>query len=135
MIYWKIVDEHKKSPHTLYHGLRGAKKLGIGRYLTAERKIVRDGSGNAYYESAFHVLANLKDAVKYLNRFKNLGTKRLVEVEVPKYSSVTHKWKLQKRPGLDKVFLVGTMIITAKNWDNRLTVEEAKDVASALLNS
>ena len=79
---WKIVEGRKDGFYTLFHGLQGSRKIPQGVWLSAEVKRVRDGAGNNWYQSGFHVLSSRYAAHKYLERFTEVENRSLVVVEV-----------------------------------------------------
>lgn len=69
--YWKIAEANPDGTiKTLFHGVRGSRKIPKGIWLESEYKWVNDGSG-PWYWSGWHVLPTKKVAEKYLTRFKN----------------------------------------------------------------
>ena len=63
------VDATTGRPATLFHGVNGSRVLPVGEPIEANRKRVRDGRGNAWYESGFHVFKREQDAYAYAQRF------------------------------------------------------------------
>ena len=130
MEVWKIVDiqddptkKNKGKPLTLFHGNKGTKVIPLDEVLLADRRVVSDGSSARVYESGFHVLKTLTEAVMYLERFKNLARKRLVKAWVPNYSTFRPKDN-------SLAWLVGVMVISSGEWEKRLTPQEAQDKLS-----
>lgn len=77
---WRIVEIKAGIPHTLFHGnanwrlgysgLSGrTRKLRFRAWMQAERKLVKDGSGQEPYEAGFNVLLSREKAVEYMKRF------------------------------------------------------------------
>lgn len=118
MMVWKIVDERKGKPTTLFHGNEGSKTIPLDEILLADRRVVSDGSRTKVYESGFHVLKTLAETINYLGKFTNLENKRIVRVWVPGYSS------FRPKDG-SPAWLVGTMVIPSGEWKKRMTKEEA----------
>lgn len=75
--YYKIVEFKKGEPHTLYHGLNRKRKLPIGKWLTAEEKIVSDGGSP--YLSGFHIFRSQEQAELYKKRFTAPRDLRIVK--------------------------------------------------------
>jgi len=75
----KIVEEDDAGQiKTLFHGVQGSKVMKIGEWITADKKMVRDGTSNTWYLSGFHVLPSREKCEKYLTRF----TKRLDRLRI-----------------------------------------------------
>jgi hypothetical protein len=70
MIAYKIVESSPKGPKTLFHGLNGSRLIPKGKWLKAEKKMVKDGTSKTQYLSGWHVLPSEEEAAKYLQRFK-----------------------------------------------------------------
>ena len=75
---FKIVDWKNDTPHTLFHGVSRSRKLPFNKWITAEEKMVRDGSNQERYLSGFHVLPTVKDCLEYLKKFRNTQDKAIV---------------------------------------------------------
>jgi len=56
-------------PKTLFHGVDGTRRVGIGKWSRACNKLVTDGGGGTEYLSGWHVLPTLDGAVGYLDNF------------------------------------------------------------------
>jgi hypothetical protein len=90
-IWYKIVDiDEDGNIKTLYHGVNKSRILRIGQWLEAEKKMVRDGSCQTRYESAFHVLPSYEECIKYLRKFKRLDQKRIVTCKAKKVRAKKH---------------------------------------------
>jgi len=50
----------------LYHGINKNRYIKFNKWLRADIKKVRDGSGEKYYKSGFHAYLTLKSALKWL---------------------------------------------------------------------
>jgi len=79
-ICYKIVDKKGEDYYYLFHGINKSKKIQVNKWLTAERKIVSDGSNSSKYESGFHVLLSYEDTEKYLQSFKNTKNRAIIKV-------------------------------------------------------
>lgn len=67
---YKIIEtDDKGNIKTLFHGLNGTRIITPGVWLKAVEKLVRDGTGNKWYKSGWHVLLDEADAHDYLKRF------------------------------------------------------------------
>jgi hypothetical protein len=78
---YRIVELKGGHPHTLFHGVKGRRKLPVNRVIEADRKQVRDGTG-PYYESGFNVLLDHQACEQYLERFVAPRELRVVKVLV-----------------------------------------------------
>lgn len=52
-----------EKPHFLFHGNNGSTVVPLNKWVRAERRIVRDGSGKTFYASGFHAFTQ-KSALK-----------------------------------------------------------------------
>lgn len=67
--YYKIADRNPNGTiRTLFHGVKGVRKIPKGKWMESERKWVNDASG-PFYWSGWHVLPTKKVAQEYLTRF------------------------------------------------------------------
>jgi hypothetical protein len=66
---FKIVEANGPDLKTLFHGIDGSRKLPSGRWLTAAKKMVKDGTSKTRYLSGFHILMTEADAERYLTSF------------------------------------------------------------------
>jgi hypothetical protein len=82
MKYYKICDKIDGNVKTLFHGVNGTRNLPKGQWVTADKKMVSDGSGKRKYLSGFHVLPTIEDCKQYLKRFKHTANKVFIECEV-----------------------------------------------------
>jgi hypothetical protein len=94
-VYWyKIVDrDDEGNLKTLYHGVNKSKILKFNRWLTAENKIVKDGSGKTRYLSGFHLLSSLEDCLDYLKLFRRISNKAIVKCKAKKIRPKKHSKK------------------------------------------
>ena len=80
---YKIVEQHGLHLKTLFHGLDGSRTLPYGRWLTAVKKPVKDGTSKTTYLSGWHVLKTRDAAKDYLRAFtKRLDILKIVPVDV-----------------------------------------------------
>jgi|TARA_R100001086_G_scaffold232773_1_gene154164 hypothetical protein len=80
---YKIVEQHGLHLKTLFHGLDGTRTLPYGRWLTAVKKDVKDGTSKTTYLSGWHVLKSREAAEAYLRAFtQRLDILKIVPVDV-----------------------------------------------------
>ena len=80
---YKIVEQHGLHLKTLFHGLDGTRTLPYGKWLTAVKKDVKDGTSKTTYLSGWHVLMSRAAAEDYLGAFtKRLDILKIVPVDV-----------------------------------------------------
>ena len=80
---FKIVEQHGPHLKTLFHGLDGTRTLPHGKWLTAVKKPVKDGTSKTIYLSGWHVLKSRSHAEDYLRAFtKRLDMLKIVPVDV-----------------------------------------------------
>lgn len=81
-IWYKIVDCEAGVYKTLFHGVKGNRKLKFNTWLEADIKEVSDGSSSTTYMSGWHVLPTYEECKEYLKRFKHIENKRIVKCHV-----------------------------------------------------
>lgn len=112
---YKIFDVKDDSPHTLFHGVKGSRRLSIGRWLTAERKMVRDGSGQNRYISGFHAYETMEDVKAWVKGARNLAGRVVSKVQV--------RGCRNKPRAVRRTILAYRMRIDQGDWDNRISLE------------
>jgi len=80
---YRIVEVINGEYHTLFHGIkgdknRGSRKLEVGKWLTADKKKVKDGSCATQYESGFHVLKSKEQTKEFLQKMFRVPKNRVV---------------------------------------------------------
>ena len=74
---YKIVYKYIKNDvwcwRTLFHGIRGSTFHPYDKWIEAEVKLVKDGSGGQAYLSGIHCFKTENDADNYLGRFSVPG--------------------------------------------------------------
>lgn len=91
--FYKIVEKDSKGNiKTLFHGLNGSRKLPFNKWLSAEFKIVTDGSKDksTSYMSGFHVFDSLDKCREYMKYFKNTNNKYIVQCGVIGFRKKEH---------------------------------------------
>jgi len=94
---FKIVEYEKGQIRTLFHGLNGSRKMPAGKWLTAIKKQVKDGTSKSTYLSGWHILLNIEECEDYLLKFtKRLDKLKIVRCEArglrPKTHSPDNVW-------------------------------------------
>ena len=113
--YYRIFDEKNDAPHTLFHGVKGSRKLPLDTWVEAEIRKVKDGSCKVKYISGFHVLKTEQEAKSFLNKmFKYKNYRVITRVLVDEDSGL---WK--KEHSKSNVFLAKKIKILKKDWKNR----------------
>lgn len=67
---YKIVLKVDNKIRTLFHEVDGSKYLSFDKWITANKRLVRDGSKSLKYISGIHVFKNKESAEKYLTKFR-----------------------------------------------------------------
>jgi len=104
-------------PKTLFHGIPGrgtsrTRVLPVGRWLWAEAKLVKDGSGKSQYISGFHCYTSM-DAVKDWFKTGSAFNRIVVQVEIgPNYRS--------KNRAVRHTLLADKIRISEDDWANRI---------------
>jgi len=93
---YRIVEVINGEYHTLFHGIkgkneRGSRKLEVGKWLSADRKTVKDGSCATYYESGFHVLKTKEQCDEFLQKmFRVPKDRRVIKVLAKRLHPKSH---------------------------------------------
>lgn len=92
-LHWRLFEERDGQLYTLFHGLNGSRLIPEGQWFEAKGGLVRDGTGNKWYEAGWHVFAD-ESGLEYLGRFRK--PRRLVAVQV----EVDHTWPKPTNPNV-----------------------------------
>jgi hypothetical protein len=91
VIVYKIIETDNSTIKTLFHGINGSRVMPSGKWLEADVKQGRDGSGERWYLTGWHTLPTKEDAERYMTRFKNRVDKlKIVKCEVKDTWSKQH---------------------------------------------
>lgn len=83
MKVYKIVEVVEGDIKTLFYGINKSRIMPKNKWIKADVKIGRDGSGNRYYKTGWHTLPSVKEAKDYLKNFKSrLNILKIVECEI-----------------------------------------------------
>lgn len=103
-LYWRLFELRDGELYTLFHGVNGSRLIRVGHWYQAERKRVRDGNGDNWYESGFHVFADDK-GLEYTKRFT--APRQLLAV------LVAVDGEIRTKPTNDRILLVDRMKVPA----------------------
>ena len=93
---YRIVEVINGEYHTLFHGIhgdkkRGSRKLEVGKWLSADKKTVKDGSCATYYESGFHVLKSKEQCEEFLQKmFRKPKDRRVIQIFAKRLHPKSH---------------------------------------------
>lgn len=76
---YKIVVRYENNIYTIFHGIEGRKRLPYDKWLRAEHKMVRDGSGGKEYLSGIHCFKSFDTALTYMGKFRNRDDLDVIE--------------------------------------------------------
>ena len=110
---WKIFDIADATPKTLFHAVRGSRRLAVGKWILAEQKMV-DDNGRKYL-SGFHLYRSLADVRHWVERAKNLEG-RVVCV-------VAFKGRRTKVHAKLPTILADAILIEPKAWEKRVSLK------------
>lgn len=82
MIAYKVFNIKQGHPYFLYHGLNGSRRVTIGNWIKAERKLVKDGSASIKYWSGFHLFASIRDVQNWLKLVTHIDSRCVVQVDI-----------------------------------------------------
>lgn len=106
----KVFDIKDGEPFFLFNSLNGTRKVPLNRWITAEKRAVRDAIG-PYYQSGFHAFPNASDITYWLRWVTHTDNRVVVEVEIKEIRPKSH--------GRGNVQLADKMIIRTKAWKNK----------------
>jgi hypothetical protein len=91
MITYKIVEVVDDKIRTLFHGINGSRTIPKNKWIEADVKIGRDGSGDRYYKTGWHTLPTKEDAEAYMSRFKaRTDILKIVKCEIKEHWNKEH---------------------------------------------
>ena len=69
---YRICERKNGELFTLFHGIKGSRKMPMNEWLTADVKIVKDGSKKTskLYKSGFHTIESLDECRTFTKKFK-----------------------------------------------------------------
>jgi hypothetical protein len=67
MKYYRIVEIKNGKPHSLFHATKRSREIPTDVWVKCDKKVVRDGSNNYYYDSGFHAIEGYEAAVHFFN--------------------------------------------------------------------
>ncbi len=81
---YRICERKGDKIQTLFHGVNGSRTIPMNEWLTANVKIVTDGTRDrsTKYISGFHVFAKAEDCRKFVGRFRKERDLVMVECEI-----------------------------------------------------
>lgn len=104
---YKIFDTKGDDYLFLYHGINKSRKVSKNKWLTADRKLVSDGSNKNKYEGGFHFLKTLKEAKTYLTKFSTRRkNKVIIKVGVK---------NIRKKPTGNSVWLADELFVDSNH--------------------
>jgi len=116
---FKVFEEKDGEPHFMFHGVGGSKKVPFNKWLKAEKKRVRDGSGGKWYTSGFHVYESIDDLKSFTKTLKkNISSRFIVLVLVQ---------SLKKKSKRSRAHLADKIMLTRNAWDNRISCQKVKN--------
>jgi hypothetical protein len=113
--FYRIFDDIDGQPATLFHGVRGSRKLLLDQWHEAAVKPVTDGSGVTVYQSGFHVLPRIEDVAIFLRKFRHLENRVIAKVEIDVDAGIWPKTH-SKSP----IILAKKMRIRKSDWEKRI---------------
>jgi len=111
---FRIFEEVNGQPATLFHGVKGSRKLPLNIWIKSETKMVKEGTNGTLYKSGFHVLSSKEDVVKFAKVFKNRKNRFIVKVDALNLR--------RKKNSKSPIFLAKKMRIDQKDWEKRIPI-------------
>jgi len=94
----------------IYHGNQGSKQIPLDKWIKADKKRVRDGSGDRWYESSFHVFCKLDEAIKWVKSLRREPKPVIIKVKV--------KGCRRKAGSKYAIFLANFLLVEKETWNN-----------------
>lgn len=105
------IDVHDR-PRFLFHGVNGKKTVPLDTWVPANVVRGRDGSGQHYYETGFHVLRSLEDVEAWARSLTH-----------PKQVSLVRVRDVRPKPGSShKAWLANELQLPLSFWAKRFTL-------------
>ena len=105
MIVYKIVLVERDELRTLFHGINRSRILPVNKWIKAEKRYGRDGSGQNFYLTGIHCFKDEEVAIEYLNKFRIEKNRVIIECEGR---------GLRQKPSNKDVFLADEIFIRMK---------------------
>lgn len=86
--------------YTLFHGINGSRLVPVGIWLSADKKIVKDGVSGKPYLSGFHAFKDIDPEVFVKQKFRKERTFAVVEVIIE---------DIYEKPSNKNIILAGRM--------------------------
>ena len=114
---WKVFEDgpNRRGPTLIMRGLRGSRDIPLNTDLTAEKRIVRDGSGKNWYESGFHVYKTIKLLKQFVATLKIKKDRVAAKVAVS---------ELRPKGPRSRASLCDQMRVCFGDWVKRIPIEE-----------
>ena len=91
MICYRIVEVKNGKLLSLFHATNGSRIFPDGKWLYANKKVVREGKNGHPYLSGFHVFKSRPEAIKFFNKmFRNRNNRIIVSCEATKLRKKLH---------------------------------------------
>jgi len=107
-------------PKTLFHGVKGSRKLPLDEVIHAAQKRVRDGSGQKYYLSGFYAYPTIADAVHWIRGAKHLDKRAVVQVFIDDIA-----WKPN---AVRTTYLAQQLLIPMRCWEYRIPARDLLNI-------
>ena len=121
--YFRVFEEKRGMPATLFHGVHGSRKLPLDEWVNAEIKLVKDGTNGKIYQSGFHVFLDRDETIAFFLRlFRHLEDRVIASVDVDKCAGI---WSKEHSRG--NVFLAARIRIRSREWKNREYLENQRN--------
>lgn len=89
--WYKIVEYSEDGKiKSLFHGTKGSRLLTKEKWMKADKKLVKDGSGKTEYISGFQIVNSFEECLEYLQLFKNKANKAIVTCLAKKIRPKSH---------------------------------------------
>jgi hypothetical protein len=88
---YRIVEIKGGKVMSLFHGTRRRREIPIGIWHRCDKKIVRDGSGESWYESGWHYLRTYAEAEEFFEKMFRVRENRYI-ISCKVRGNIREKW-------------------------------------------
>jgi hypothetical protein len=75
---FRIVEVKNGKVMSLFHGTNGSREIPLDMWVACTKKEVSDGRGNYHYQSGFHAIDTLDNAVNFFNTMFRIKQNRYI---------------------------------------------------------
>ena len=119
VIIFKAFYEKEDLPYFFKHANSGSRKVPLDEWIEADRKPVRDGSGDHYYLSSFHVMTESSRLMDWCDSLRRTEGKVFIRVLA--------RGIKRKKNSKFGMFLADSIKVPSSYWEKRISVSEFRE--------